>query len=69
MSSRLIRVPVQELDDLLLAVDRMDFLQTAPCPSVDPLCVLEALGDVYSASRRFLRSSSLDPADNPMSAP
>ncbi|WP_270888709.1 hypothetical protein [Pedococcus sp. 5OH_020] len=63
MSSRIVRVPVEELDQLLVALERMEQLQSEACPSgFDPCAALEGLATVYAACRRFIQLSALSAA-------
>ena len=58
MSRGLIPVPVQDLDVLVLALDRVALLSSPGAPGgdiVDPCSLLEALADVYSASHSLVR--------------
>jgi hypothetical protein len=62
MSAELISVPAQELDVLFLAVDRMELLggasRSAAAGAVDPILLLEALSEVYAASRSLVQQCS-----------
>jgi hypothetical protein len=52
-------VSSHELEELADAVARANYLNGDPSRAylLDPCCMLEALSDVYSASRRLVRES------------
>lgn len=54
-------VPADYLDDLAIAVERLQWLGTeseARAEGGDPMCLFDALCDVYAASQRLVKRES-----------